>query len=89
MKPLIQVRLINGGHPEIVWKRKSADGIDIYVDRGAGSFIFLATDTVPNYTDTFTLPAGAAVWKYRCIYRIDDAPVGQWSDTTIVTVSGA
>lgn len=88
IKPNIQVRLVNGGLPEIVWKKKSADGIDIYVDRGTGSFIFLATDTVPNYTDTFTLPSGAAVWKYRCIYRVDDAQVGQWSDIISVTVTG-
>lgn len=88
IKPIIQVRLVNGGFPEIVWKKKSTDGIDIYVDRGTGNFIFLATDTVPNYTDTFTLPSGAAVWKYRCIYRVDDAQVGQWSDIVSITVTG-
>ena len=88
IKPIIQVRLVNGGFPEIVWKKKSTDGIDIYVDRGTGNFIFLATDTVPNYTDTFSLPSGAAVWRYRCIYRVDDAQVGQWSDIVSVTVTG-
>ncbi len=88
IKPVIDVRLVNGGQPEIIWKKKSADGIDIYVDRGTGSFQYLATDTVPNYIDTFTLASGtAAVWKYRCIYRLDDTQAGQWSDTVSVTVS--
>ncbi len=89
-KPMIQVHLVAGGHPEIVWKKAGMDGIDIYVDRGAGQFQFLAVDSFPNYTDTAPLPAvgASAIWKYRCIYRFDDAQAGEWSDVTSITVAG-
>ena len=55
-QPVITVRLISGGHPEIVWHKADFDGIDIYVNRGNDAWVFLATDTYPNYTDTDTLP---------------------------------
>lgn len=86
LKPAITVRLVDGGHPEIVWKKKSADALRIEVDRGSG-FVFLVTDTIPNYTDMAALPTGAAVWKYRCVYLIDDSQVGQWSDIVSTTVT--
>lgn len=90
MKPVISIRLVNGGHPEILWVKKHSDGIDIQVDRGNGVWAFLATDTVPNYIDTFALPAqgASATWKYRCIYRVDDEQVGMWSDVVSITVAG-
>ena len=52
------------------------------MDRGAGTFVFLARDTVPDYLDTFALPAAraSAVWKYKAIYLLSDTPCGQWSD---------
>ena len=89
-KPAINVRLGDGGHPEIVWKKAGMDALDIYVKRGSGEWQFLATDTVPNYIDTFTLPAPgeSGLWKYKCIYRNDDQQVGNWSDEISITVSG-
>ena len=90
MKPEIKLRLIEGGKPEIVWKKSGMDALEIWVDRGTGTFAFLAIDTVPNYTDTFTLPAAGAtaIWKYKAIYRVDDAHVGMWSDVVSQTVTG-
>lgn len=88
MKPTIALKLVADGHVKIIWTKMDSDGIDIYVDRGTG-FQYLATDTVPDYVDTFTLPAGAAVWKYKCIYRIDDGHVGQWSDIVSINVSAS
>jgi len=90
MKPEIKIRLIEGGKPEIVWKKAGMDSIEIWVDRGTGVFAFLAIDTVPNYTDTFALPAAGAtaIWKYKAIYRVDDAHVGMWSDVVSQTVTG-
>ncbi|HRH60894.1 MAG TPA: hypothetical protein PL045_10015 [Chitinophagaceae bacterium] len=89
-KPAISVRLGDGGHPEIVWKKAGMDALDIYVKRSSGDWLFLATDTVPNYTDTFALPATgeSSLWKYKCIYRNDDQQVGNWSDEISITVSG-
>lgn len=87
IKPTISIRLVQGGKPEIVWTKSDFDGIDIYVDRGNGSFIFLATDTIPNYTDTAELPAtGAAKWNYKAIYKLDDVQIGQWSDIVSIAV---
>ena len=91
MKPAIKLALVNGGQPEVQWTRKNMDGIAIYVSRGSSAWELLAIDTVPNYTDTFALPANgqAAVWKYKAIYRLNDANVGQWSDEVSITVSGS
>lgn len=86
-KPVISVRLIQGGKPEIVWTKGDFDGIDIYVDRGNNQFIFLATDSYPNYTDNAPLPAtGAAVWRYKTIYRYGDEPIGNYSDIVSIAV---
>lgn len=89
-KPTISLQLVQGGKPEVVWSKEQYDGIDIYVDRGTGVFAFLATDTYPNYIDTFTLPASgtSALWKYKTIYRYNDVQVGQWSDIVVLAVGG-
>lgn len=86
-KPAISVRLIQGGKPEIVWSKGDYDGIDIYVDRGNNQFVFLATDTFPNYTDNSPLPTtGAAMWRYKAIYKYGDEPIGQYSDIISIAV---
>jgi hypothetical protein len=40
--------------------------------------LLFAIDLRPDYDDTAPLPAPgqAAVWKYRAIYRLNDAQVG-------------
>ncbi len=90
-QPQIKVRLVSGGHPEIVWTKGDFDGIDIYVNRGNGHWEFLATDSYPNYTDTTPLPAVglSAAWSYKTIYRYDDEQVGQWSNPVSISVIGA
>jgi len=89
LKPKLECRL-DAGRPLIIWHKGPSEGIDIYVDRqdGAG-FVFLATDTKPNYLDTHVLPEGveSAVYEYKAIYRIDDEQVGQFSDPIRVTVT--
>ena len=88
VKPVISVRLINGGQPEIVWKKNGMSAIQIFVDRGDG-FHSLAFDTTPNYTDEFPLePGQSATWKYRAVYIKDSKPVGQFSDEVKIAVSG-
>ena len=89
LKPDLKSRL-EAGRVLIMWTKGHTEGIDIYVDRqdGAG-FVFLATDTKPNYLDTHVLPEGveSAVYEYKAIYRIDDEQVGQFSDPIRVTVT--
>jgi len=89
-KPVIKLRLIAGGHPEVVWTKQGMDAIEIYVDRGTGTFEFLAVDSYPNYTDTAPLPAAgsSAIWKYKSIYRYGDVQAGLWSDVVSITVTG-
>lgn len=45
---------------------------------------------VPDYDDTFPLPAAgqSAVWKYKALYLLSDERVGQWSDEVSVTGMG-
>ena len=60
---------------------------ELQVDRADGKgFVILAFDTTPGYTDTTPFPATATLWKYRAIYRIEDAQTGQWSQEVSVMV---
>jgi hypothetical protein len=89
-QPQISVRLIGGGHPEVVWSKGDFESVDIFVDRGTGNWVFLATDTHPNYTDTAALPAigTSALWHFKAIYKLDDERVGQFSNPVSITVAG-
>lgn len=81
------------GRPNLLWDRvEGTDSLRIEVDRGDGKgFVFLTIDTVPDYVDTFPLPARdtTALWKYRAIHRFRDAEVGNWSAVMEVAVKGA
>ena len=63
------------------------DQCEIEVDRGSG-WGLLAIDTTPNYNDTAPPPATPTKWKYRAIYRVGDARVGQWSNEVSLTAGG-
>jgi hypothetical protein len=47
--------------------------------------VLLAIDTIPHYTD-MTPITQLALWKYRGIYMVEDAQVGQWSDIVQIAV---
>jgi hypothetical protein len=66
------------GRPTVTWTKGDADAIEIWVDRGDG-FRFLAVDLKPDHPDTAPLPTpgSSAVWKYKAIYLLDDAQVGE------------
>lgn len=90
LKPLISVRIVSGGYPEIQWKKGNNDGIEIQVDRGNNTWQFLVVDLKPNYTDSSPLPSSGAseVRRYRAIYIDDDNHVGLWSDAIEIAVAG-
>lgn len=67
--------------------REFLDLLEIQVDRGQG-WAPLASDTTPDYTDTTPFPATLTKWKYRAIFRVNDAQVGVWSDVVEVAVGG-
>ncbi len=87
-KPALSI-FLQAGHPVIAWTKGRAGAIEIWVDRMDGNnFILLATDTEPYTNDNTPLPASGsgAVWKYKAIYRLHDAPVGHWSDVISIAV---
>jgi hypothetical protein len=90
IKPKFLLRLVAGGHPEIVWTRQGMGALEIQKLGSDGKWYFLAIDTVPNYIDTEPLPPSgqSAVWQYRAIYRLKDERVGMWSDVVTITVTG-
>jgi len=90
LKPVITVS-VSGDHVLVDWAwqghRVFLDQCEIQVDRGDGKgFVVLTCATVPGYTDKTAFPAAPVKWLYRAIYRVADAPVGQWSNVTGVTV---
>ena len=88
-KPALKLEL-QAGHPNVKWTKGGFDALEIWVDRGTGTFVYLATDTIPDYLDTAPLPAPgqSALWKYKAIYRLSDQQVGQWSDVVSIAVHG-
>lgn len=89
-KPVLKVRIGDGGHPEIIWTKQGFDAIEIYKLEADGTWRLLAIDLQPNYIDMEPLPpvGKSAVWTYRAIYRKKDKQVGQYSDVVSVTVAG-
>jgi hypothetical protein len=90
IQPRLKLKL-SGGAVIIGWgwggHGDQLDMIRLEVDRtGTGTFLLLATDTTPNYTDTEQMPATAAKWTYRAMYYVGDQPVGQWSDLVSIHV---
>jgi hypothetical protein len=82
---------LQAGHPIISRRKQGMESLELWVDRGDGKgSVFLAIDTVPDYTDTAPMPAAgaSAIWKYKGIYREADTQVGQWSDVVTTTVMG-
>lgn len=89
-QPVIQVKRV-GAHIVIEWGwgglRDHVEMLQIQVDRGAG-WTDLAFDSTPDYNDTHPHPATLTTWKYRAIWRADDAQIGIWSAEVSVVVGG-
>jgi hypothetical protein len=87
VKPKLNITL-NAGKPEITWQKNGLDALEVLVDRGTGSYVFLTIATQKLIKDTHpTPPFGTAQhWKYKAIYRQKDQQIGQWSDEVSVKV---
>ncbi len=89
LKPVLPLR-ISGGRVEIDWSWEGAAGwieaIEIQVDRGTGTYVMLTIDSRPGYVDTEPMPAAPGKWKYKAIFRKDDARIGLWSDVAEIAV---
>jgi hypothetical protein len=105
-KPVIKLVLGNNGKPELKWtKQTGTSGIHIFKKvtggstsptpspipgPGVGGYVYLGSDTQPDFTDNSPLPA-AGVSEQRCYvatYFVDDENVGQWSEEVKITVTG-
>lgn len=81
------------GHVFVKWgwqgMGRVATAIEIQVDRADGKgFVMLTIDTTPGYLDTQDIPATAARWTYKAIWRDGDNRIGQWSNPVSMTVGG-
>ena len=90
LAPLLTLA-ISGNAVKVGWGwqgyGKWLDQCEIQVDRGQG-WQTLTFDTTPDYVDSHAFPGTVAQWKYRAIYRVDDAQVGQWSAVMTIAVGG-
>ena len=80
----------NGGHPVLYWYHNGTDALLIEADYGTGSFSLVTIQMSTRFEDSAPLPSPGTVvlWKYRAIYRIRDAQVGQWSKVLEISVKG-
>ena len=89
VQPVLPLK-ISGGRVEVGWKwdglTGQVDALEIWVDRGNGTWVLLTIDTRPGYVDTEPFPITSAKWKYKAIWRKDDARVGIWSNVSEITV---
>ena len=87
LKPQLKINLV-AGHPEIHWVKNKMSSIEIWVDRGTGTFVFMTIAIGTTIADNYPLPATGTVelWKYKGIYRLKDNQVGRWSDETVIKV---
>jgi hypothetical protein len=76
------------GLVELSFNKLKSEGVNIYSQReGDAAFVFLARDTSSPYVDNRPcLVAGKPeLRKYKAIFVIEDAEVGQFSDEVAVT----
>jgi hypothetical protein len=80
----------NAGHPVLYWHHNGTDALLIEADYGTGSFSLVTIQMTTRFEDSAPLPSPGTVvlWKYRAIYRIRDAQVGQWSKVLEISVKG-
>ena len=88
IKPIIEI-IVRAGRPIIQWSKGDADALEIWVDRNdeRGFGLFTIANS-PRITDTTPLPATPIHWRYKAIYRLKDAQIGNWSEVTPVAVGG-
>ena len=88
-KPVLNIRL-QAGHPQIIWTKGDAAALEIWVDRGDGSYAFLVINTEPYTLDNGPLPSPdtSQIWHYKAIYILHDKRAGEWSNIISVTVGG-
>jgi len=87
-KPKLTARAQPHGVVELQFVKSKSDGVNIYSQRdGDTGFVYLARDTSSPYVDNRPLLVAGKpeTRKYKAIYVVDDAEIGQPSDEVVVT----
>jgi hypothetical protein len=86
LRPVLKP-IVAADHVDIGWKKNGTEGVEIWVQRGAAAYVFLAVDTTtPKYVDTQPFPATEEKWTYKAIHIFDGGRVGLWSEEVSVQV---
>jgi hypothetical protein len=88
-KPVLKLKLVEGGFPQISYKKGKYQSLMIQKDNG--SVFELLTISVPaKYVDKANMPAQGETKKetYRAIYMYKGEVVGEWSDPVSINVTG-
>ena len=85
LQPQLTVAVIGSG-VYIKCPKGDTQGFEVWVDRGNGTFVFIGFATSNKFNDPAALPAAAQTWKYKAIYHLHDAQVGQWSNVITIHV---
>ena len=88
-KPELNIKLVEGGFPQIKSIIGEYEGYQLQKDSGAG-FSLLNVVLHPAYVDKSGMPAPGTsiIVSYRAIYIYKGVPVGSYSDVIKVTVTG-
>lgn len=86
-RPELKSEILGGVLVRIHWKKGTAEGIRLEVNRGAG-WGPLSDDLRSPYDDSTPLPGTPAVWRYRGTYLYKDQLVGHLSLELSVPVHG-
>jgi hypothetical protein len=76
----------SGNHVVLTVPKKDSQGYEVWVDRGTGTFSYLAFSIKRKYKDPETLPATQQTWRYKVIYYYKNEPAGLWSNVKAILV---
>jgi len=88
-KPVLTVKLVEGGFPQIKYKKGKYSGAKIEKEKG-GEWDLVTISTPPKFIDRTDFPATgqSKIVKYRAIYMYKGVAAGQYSEVFTITVTG-
>ena len=88
-KPVLTVKLVEGGYPQIKFKKGKYSGAQIE-EETEGVWHLLTISTPPKYIDRADMPHSGEtkIASYRAIYMYKGVPAGEYSEVFTITVTG-
>ncbi len=89
-KPILKLTLVEGGFPQIGYKKGKYQSLMIQKEDKDGVMNLLTISVPAKYVDKADMPLQGVTKKvkYKAIYMYKGAPVGEWSDVFTITVTG-